>query len=282
MKVKHLAIAVAVLVALAVVYLAPDPKAHGPRKGPPYARIVSILPSVTELIYAVGAEDRLVGVTTYCDYPPEATKKEKIGDIRVNYEKVLALRPDVVMSAERMTRDTNRAIEALGIPVLDMYGESFEEIAEVMRRLGRVTDHAARGEAEAEALLKRVRAVEERVKGKPRPRVFFESSYDPLWSVSGKSYVGDVIARAGGDNVMADMRDPWGPVSWEVVVRKDPDVILIAHGASAGAELRAGWSNLKAVRTGRVHVVAKEEFIYPTGRLVLGLERAAKLFHDTR
>ena len=94
MKVKHLAIAVAALVALAVVCLAPEPKGHAPRKGPPYERIVSILPSVTELIYAVGAQDRLVGVTTYCDYPPEATKKEKVGDIRVNYEKVLALRPE--------------------------------------------------------------------------------------------------------------------------------------------------------------------------------------------
>ena len=78
------------------------------------------------------------------------------------------------------------------------------------------------------------------------------------------------------------MREPWGTVAWEVVVAKDPDVILIAHARPAEAERRAGWGGLKAVRTGRVYVVPKEEFVYPTARLALGLERAAKLFHEAR
>lgn len=279
---RRLAAVAACLVAAAGVYFAREALQKGAGEGPPYKRVVSILPSVTELIHAVGAEDRLVGVTTYCDYPPEAARKEKIGDIRLNYEKLLALRPDVVLSVERMRREDNAQLRAMGLPVVEIYGESFEEIAEAMRLLGRLTECTARADAEAAALLARVRAVEERVKGKPRPRVFFESSSEPIWSVSPRSYAGDMIARAGGDNIMTDLRDAWGPVSWELVLARDPDVILIAHAATSRPESRAGWSRLKAVRTGRVYVVPKEEFVYPTPRLALGLERAAKLFHETR
>ncbi len=264
--------------ALAVLLAGCDAKPAAP-PAERYDRIVSIVPSVTEMLFAVGAGDQVVGVTTYCEHPPEAKAKEKVGDIVVNVEKVLALRPECVMSVERMTRETNRALEKRGIRVVEIYGESFEEIAAQLRRLGRLTGHPERGEEAARAIEARVRAVEERVKGKPAPSFFFESSFDPLWSVSPRGYAGDAIRRAGGRNVMDDLPGAWGMVSWEVVLKRDPDVIFIAHGQTKDLASRAGWANLKAVRAGRVHVVPKEAFIYPTPRLADGLELAARLLH---
>ncbi len=275
---RKLIVAVAALVLLAVVYVPREP-ARVTSGGPPYRRIVSLVPSVTDLLFAVGAGENVVGVTRYCTHPPEAQSKEKIGDIRVDYEKVAALKPDAVITVRRMTREAAEALERMGLRVEELYGESFGEIADALRKAGRWTGRAERGEEEARKLLARVRAVEERVKGKARPTVFFESSYDPIWSVSGNSYVGDMITRAGGRNILEDMAEPWGPVSWEVVLKADPDVILIGHESTANLDARAGWASLKAVRTGRVHIVTKEEFYFPTPRLADGLERAARLFH---
>lgn len=254
----------------------PDRRISSERCG----RIVSIVPSVTEMLFAVGAGDQVAGVTTYCDYPAEARAKEKIGDMRLNFEKVLALKPDVVMTVERMTRETCRALERMGIRVVDVYGESFEEIAEQLRRLGRLTGHPERGEEQARRLTERVRAVEERVRGRLQPSFFFESSFDPLWTVTSKAYSGDAIRRAGGRNIMDDVEGTWLEVSWEVVLAHDPDVIFIAHEQTSNLAGRAGWERLKAVKNGRVYVVPKEAFIYPTPRLADGLELAARLLHE--
>ncbi|MBI2931453.1 MAG: cobalamin-binding protein [Planctomycetes bacterium] len=257
---------------------------EAPRDPPPerYDRIVSIVPSVTEMLFAVGAGEQVVGVTTYCAYPPEAQSKEKVGDLTVNVERIVALKPDVVMTAEHMTRDACRALDRFGIRVLDVTAESLEEIAGQLQRLGRLTGHREQGEEAARRLLDRVRVVEEGVRGKPMPTVFVEFSSDPIWSVSSRGYAGDVIRRAGGRNIVEDLAGAWGAVSWEVVLSRDPDVILVAHDRTADVTSRPGWSGLKAVKGGRVHVVPKEAFVYPTARLADGLELAARLLHEAR
>ncbi len=270
-------------VVLGSVFLGILVYANRPGRGLPeekYDRIVSIVPSVTELLFAVGAGDRIVGVTTYCDFPPEAKQKDKVGDLVLNYERIVALRPDCVMSVDRMAHDSNRALRTMGIRVVEVYGESFEDIAGELRRLGRLTGNEARGEVEARRLLDRVRAVEDRVRGRVQPTFFFESSHDPLWTATSRGYSGDAIRRAGGRNIFDDMPWTWGQISWELVLQRDPDVIFIAHGNTANLASRTGWDRLKAVRTGRVHVVPKEAFIYPTPRLVDGLELAARFLHE--
>lgn len=243
-------------------------------------RIVSLVPSATELLFAAGAGDRVVGVTTWCTYPPEARTREKIGDISVNFERVAALAPDLVVSVRSMAGEATGALERMGFRVETVDAESFEEIAQRLRRLGRLTGHEMEGDAAARAMIERVRRVEEAVRGKLQPTVFFEATAEPLWSGGPGSYAGDAIRRAGGRNIMTDMDRPWGPVSWEVVLERDPDVILIAHDGLERAQRRAGWAWLKAVKTGRVHVVPRDAFYYPTPRLVEGLEFAARVFHE--
>jgi iron complex transport system substrate-binding protein len=244
-------------------------------------RIVSLVPSITEMLFAAGAGGQVVGVTNWCTYPPEAASREKIGGLQPDIEKILFLRPDAVFTRSSMTRSTLKGLETYGIRVVAVDAESFEEIAAELRRIGELTGHPEEGERAARDVEGRVRAVEARVKGKPAPAVYLELTSEPIGSAGPDSYTGDLIRRAGGRNILPPLGAPWRAVSWEVVLENDPDVILVAHKQTKGMEDRPGWSGLKAVRTRRVHHVPVEEFNRPTPRLVLGLERAARLIHET-
>lgn len=239
----------------------------------PPKRIVSIIPSATELLYAVGAGDQVAGVTTYCDWPPEAKAKPKIGDIVVDYERLAALKPDVVVTSWSTTKKSSAEIEGKGYALFSVEPHSFGEIVASMRALGILTGHEAEGERAAAALDARVKAVV----AAPGPTVYFEHSADPLGTTGPDTYAGDAIRRAGGRNIF---EGGWKLIDWEAVMSKDPEVILIAHAHRQGLENRAGWKNLRAVKNGRVHFVALEHYVYPTPRLADGLEEAAKIFRE--
>jgi iron complex transport system substrate-binding protein len=237
----------------------------------PPRRIVSIIPSTTELLFSVGAGEQVAGVTTYCDWPPEAKAKPKIGDIVVNYERLAALKPDVVVTSWSQTKKTAAEIESKGYAVFSVEPHSFEEIARALRTLGKVSGHEAEGERAAAALEARVQAVV----AAPGPTFYFEHSAEPLGTTGPDSYLGDALRRAGGRNIF---EGGWKLIDWEAVMARDPEVILIAHARAQGLENRAGWKNLKAVKTGRVHIVPLEHYVYPTLRLADGLEEAARIF----
>jgi len=239
----------------------------------PPRRIVSIIPSTTELLFAVGAGDQIAGVTTWCDWPPEAKAKPKIGDIVVDYEKLATLKPDVVVTYWSQTKKTTADIESKGIPLFSVEPHSFEENVRSLRMLGQMTGHEAQGEAAAAALEARVKAVA----AAPGPTVYFEHSPEPLGTTGPETYAGDALRRAGGRNIFDG---GWHLIDWEAVMKRDPEVILITHDRREGLERRAGWGNLKAVKNKRVYFVAKENYLYPTPRLVNGLEEAARIFRE--
>jgi iron complex transport system substrate-binding protein len=239
----------------------------------PPRRIVSIIPSTTELLFDVGAGEQVVGVTTYCDWPPEAKQKPKIGDIVVDYEKLAALKPDVVVTSWSTTKKASAEIEGKGYALFSVEPRSFEEIVDSLRKLGALTGHEAEGERAAAALEARVKAVV----ATPGPTVYIEHSPEPLGTTGPDTYMGDAIRRAGGRNVFDG---GWHLVDWEAVMARDPDVILIAHDRKTGYESRAGWNNLRAVKNKRVYFVAKEHYMYPTPRLADGLEEAARIFRE--
>lgn len=242
-----------------------------PRTGVP-ARIVSLLPSATELLYAVGAGEQLVGISTACDHPPEALSKPRVGSLTVDVERLLALRADLVVINTRMTRQVARDLETRGMRVLSIDPGSFDEIARTMRHLGELTGHREEGARAADAFLARAAAVT----AAPGPTFYFEHSAEPLGTTGPESYVGEALRRAGGRNIFDG---GWRLNDWESVLARDPEVILIGHDAREGIERRVGWKNLKAVKAGRVHFVDKTRYVYPTPRLLEGLEEAARIFH---
>lgn len=239
----------------------------------PPRRIVSIIPSTTELLFAVGAAEQVAGVTTYCDWPPEAKDKPKIGSVVVDYEKLATLKPDVVVTSWSTTRKASAEIEGKGYPLFSVEPLSFEEIIASLRKLGALTGHDAEGERVAAALEARVKAVA----AAPGPTVYFEHSPEPLGTTGPDTYVGDALRRAGGRNIF---EGGWKLIDWEAVMSRDPEVILIAHYRKVNFEERAGWKNLKAVKNRRVHFVKLENYVYPTPRLADGLEEAARIFRE--
>ncbi len=240
----------------------------------PPKRIVSILPSATELLFAAGAGGQVAAVTTWCLHPPEALKKPKIGAIVVDGERLAAVKPDLIVTTERMTRQTTADLEAAGYTVYSIDPVDVPSIADTLRRLGEITGHVEEAGRAAAAFLARVEAV----KAAPGPSVYFEHSAEPLGTTGPESFVGDLLRRAGGRNVF---EGGFRLVDWESVLARDPDVILVSHDRR-DLDRRAGWANLKAVKAGRVHYVDKMLYIYPTPRLAAGLEEAARLLRDAK
>ena len=239
----------------------------------PPKRIVSTVPSLTEMLYDVGAGDQIVGVTTYCVYPPEAARKPKVGSINVDYEALAGLKPDLIATSVAVAHRSALELESQGYRVFSVDPHTVAEIASSLRLLGAVTGHEAEAERAASAFEARVKAATR----PPGPTVYFEHSGDPLGTAGPQTYIGDMIRLAGGRNIF---EGGWKLINWESVMAADPEVILIAHLRTESLERRAGWKDLKAVKAGRVYFVSKEHYLFPTPRLADGMEEAARLIHE--
>ncbi len=240
-------------------------------------RIVSIVPSCTELLFAAGAGPQVAGVTRYCRYPEEAATRTQVGDITVNFEVLRSLQPDLVVAAYGLTKRSVDSIEAMGIPVFCVEPSSLPDIARALRVLGDITGHAEEGERAARDVEERTAAVERRVAGKPRPTVVLEVSSMIDVAVPG-TYGHDVIVRAGGRNAFEDMTGSlFAAVTWEAIVKRDPEVYITAHEDADRPAQRAGFSAMRASK--RLVEIEPRWLVYPTPRLVRGLELVAEALH---
>lgn len=249
-------------------------------------RIVSLAPNMTETVYALGAQDRLVGVTTYCDYPPQATAKEKVGGpLNPSLEQIVALRPDVVLAAKTANRrETLEALERLGIAVYGTNPKSVEDVLDSTLRAADVIGAHDQGEALVARLRARLGALKQRLAGQPPRRVLFVVWHDPLISVGRNTFLADALRWAGAELAVDSDRE-WPQLNLEEVLRVQPDFLVFAS-AHAGPvkdtvdDLRArpGWRNLEAVRQNRVAVIS-DAVNRPGPRLVEAIEELARQLH---
>lgn len=242
-------------------------------------RIVSVVPSATELLFAAGAGDLVVGVTEYCTYPPEAARIARIGSMVVNYEAVVALKPDLIVSSKDLAARTNDQLRGLNLRVLALDPKSMSDISSAIRLLGDVTGRQGPAERAASAFDQRVAAVLERVKDvKRRPTVYLEASSQPHAAAPGMT-ADEIIRLAGGVNVITETHaGKWIPISWELVLARDPEFVIVAHDYEPYPWDRVGWSGLRASKQEK-RKFDKAEFMFPTPRLAAGLERLARLLH---
>lgn len=258
----------------------------------PPARIVSLAPSITESLYAIGAGDLLVGRTDFCDYPKEAAALPSVGGFdasTISVETVLALEPDLVIGGSIYQADLAESLSAAGIPVFIMEPQSVEEIMISLQMLGKVTNHAGDADALVADMQNRIAAVAQTVDAIPqdeRPSVFYEVWADPYMTTSNQTYIGELIAMAGGVNIFADIKEDYPAISAEEIIAKDPQIILgpsnhadqLTGDAIAGRE---GWGNITAVKKQRIYIV-DGNIISRTGpRVVDALEAiATSLYPD--
>jgi iron complex transport system substrate-binding protein len=246
-------------------------------------RIVSIAPSNTEILFALGLEERIVGVDSYSDYPPEATQMPQVGTyLEPDLERVVAAEPDLILATEAHVGTVLPELDALGLPTIVIEPTDLDEVFSGMLLAGTITGVSPRAQQVVCELQARVDAVADAVAGAPRLRVFFELSPD-LYTAGPGSFVDDLISRAGGVNVAAGAAELWPQLSAEAVVSADPEVILLAdHEAGITAEqvaARPGWQQVSAVQQGRIVSLDADLVARPGPRVVDGLEAIAAALH---
>jgi len=281
------------LLAVALLSLATDAAAYTVRDmqgrevvlaGPPQ-RIVSLVPSVTEMIFALGGADRLVGRTDFCDYPPAARAKTSVGGmINPSLEAIVALKPDLVIVTSSGNREeTFKQIIRLHIPVYQVAADRVADVKDIARRVGALTGRDAAVPPLLDTIDRRVAAVRDAVKPFGRPRVLYVLWPDPL-IVPGKSVlVTELIGIAGGDSITAADADEYPRYSLEAAVAKAPEVIVLAnHGNTSGPIAMDRWkrlTSLPALRAGRVHSVDGNLMHRYGPRFLDGLDQLARAIH---
>jgi len=251
----------------------------------PPARIVSLVPSVTEILYALKAEDMLVGVTDFCDFPPEARRKPSVGGmVAPSLEVIAALRPDLVIATTEGTReDTFTQLTRLGIPVYLVAVHRVAEVKALIVRLGGLTGRQAAAGSIVTRLEQRIEAVTKAVSSRDRPRVLYVLWPEPLIVPGRDTIVTELIQLAGGRSLTADDPDSWPRYSLEAAVAGRPEVILLAnHGAGTGAIAEEKWrrlGDLPAVKAGRLRSVNGDLLHRYGPRVADGLEQLARAIH---
>ena len=249
-------------------------------------RIVSLAPSVTEILYYLGLGDRVVGVTTFSNYPPQAALKPKVGSYaHLNVERILELSPDLVIG----TKDGNDPnvvglIEQAGIQVYIVNPRHVEDVSQTLRSISAVCGISKRGAKLAKLLSRRVKRVREMVAGLPKPVVFLQINLKPIISVGRDAIHNDVIRLAGGINMMQDAPNTYPTVSLEEVLARKPDVIIISCMERGGRFEKAKkawmqWDSIPAVRNHKVYLVDSDILDRPAPRIIEGVETVAELLH---
>jgi iron complex transport system substrate-binding protein len=243
------------------------------------ARIISLAPSVTETLIALGLDQRIAGVSDADDYPPDKIKtKPRIGGVQLNIERIVSLRPDLIVGMPALQASQLERLISMGLPVLAVDANSVPETYTQIALIGTVTGSARAARGLIARMRARQAAVEVAVRGRVRPRVFVEIAGEPMITAARGTFIDDMLRRAGGTNIFSNLRG-WPQVSTEAVIERNPQVIVTTHSARAGILRRRGWSDVAAVRSGRVVTMDPALLSRPGPRIVDGLAHLARLLH---
>jgi iron complex transport system substrate-binding protein len=248
-------------------------------------RVVTLTPSLTEMVYSLDAGGDLVGVTDYTDYPPEAHTKPSVGGmVDPSIERIVALHPDVVFAESRANRaSTIDAVQRLGIPVFVVRAEGLDGIVQAVEQVGTALNRSAAARALADRLRARREAVARRVSGLAKPRVFVLIWPDPVVTVGQHAFITEAVEAAGAVCVTSNIPQAWPRLSLEEVVRLAPDTLVLIKGghrtlAIDEGKTRPGWDRVPAVVANRfVEVDARFEHSSPV--VFDALEELARLLH---
>jgi iron complex transport system substrate-binding protein len=236
-----------------------------------YSRIVTLAPNLTELVFAAGAGDALVGVSAYSDYPPEAASLPAVGDAFViDQERLALLQPDLLLVWQSGTpRHVVQELRGLGYRVETLRTRSLDDVPAALRRIGELTAHADTARAAAAVFARTLQSIAVENEGLERLRVFYQVSARPLYTINGEHFVSQLIDLCGGDNVFADLGELAPAVDVEAVIARDPEVLLASTDAGATAfDEWARWPKLAANRYRNHFLMPADEIGRATPRLL--------------
>jgi iron complex transport system substrate-binding protein len=255
-------------------------------------RIVSLAPSNTEILFALGLGPKVIGVTRFCDYPPEAREGVNNGSITViggfadpSLEVIVALNPDLVLAASKLQEKVVRDLEEKGLTVIALNPKKVDQVLAAIRLVGRVCGRSEEAESLANRMEQVISAVRSKAKtAASKPRVYYEVWHEPLYTIGPTTLQSELIEMAGGVNIFSDAKAEYPIVSSEAVIERDPEIIIVPTGYMGGVnkedfEKRPGWSTITAVKNGRIYQIDENIVIRPGPRIVQGLQQLAKLIH---
>ena len=245
-------------------------------------RIVSLTPAITEILFAIGAGEKVVGVTQYCDYPPEARTRTQVGGFSgatVSVEQVRSLKPDLVILSAEMHARIVSLLDDLGIPSYAAEPRNFSQVYATIELMGEITGCRDGAEKIITVMKGKIAMVEDYVRGRERPGVFWILNEDPLMTAGAETFVSEAIKLAGGRNIFEELREQWPMVSPEQVLLRKPDWVFFGNDVDPVVLLRERWQLIPAVRGGRVLVV-DADMLYRYGpRLADAVVSLAKVLH---
>ena len=256
------------------------------RLSEPARRVISLSPHLTELIYAVQAQDRLAGVMEHSDYPSAAKRLPRIGGhAGLDYERILALKPDLALVWNSGSGAAARRLERLGLTLYRSEPKTLDDIAVSLERLGVLTGHEPQGREAARQFRRRRDALQARYANRPPVRVFYAIWQRPLITVNGEHLISRVLNLCGGRNVFADLAGLAPTLNMEAVLEADPQVILGDGAEDRPPEWLPAWQRhpqLRAVREGRLYAVRPDHMQRHTPRILLGAERVCAVLERAR
>lgn len=252
-------------------------------------RVVSLSPGASEILHALGADDRIVACCSACNFPHRLAFIPHVGEFNApSLEAIVAQRPDLILTTGGIQREIVLKLQRLSVPVLMLYPHSVEGVLRNVAILGEAVGRRRQAEAVVAAMRSRIGRAGKAFAAIPadrRPRVYFEVWSDPFMAISDRGYVGDLIRLAGGRNIATGTTEEYPRLAAEAIIAADPEVILLSHAddPARATELigkRPGWANLAAVRNRRVYADLDMDLILRPGpRLVDGLDRLVARLH---
>lgn len=250
-------------------------------------KIVSLAPNNTEVLFALGLGDRVVGVTSYCDYPEEAKAKEIVGDFEGNnLEKIVELNPDLVLVYGAGNEEDNKVLKDAGIKVLGFMPETIDAVIKDIETVGKATGKNKEAAELVEAMNNKKNEILEKVKGQEEVKVFYEIWHDPLMAAGKGSFMDELITLAGGKNIAEDAEGAYPQYDLEQLVERDPEVYLTAQDMPdktvESIKVRPGYEDISAIKNDRVYVFEGNEanvVSRPGPRIIEALEVVAKAIH---
>ena len=255
----------------------------------PPKRIISLAPNITEILFSLGLDEEVVGVSIHCNYPEKAKSRVKVGSyISVDFERVISLRPDLVIATGAgNTREMVERLERLGIPTYAIFPKRFDDVLQSIRHLGQVVAKEKEALSIIESMQRRKERVVERTKNLSRPKVFLQIGEAPIVTVGKGSFGDDLIRLAGGENISGNDREMYPRLGMEEILKRSPEVILISSMNPKGDYERAfreweRWKMIPAVKQGRIYLIDSDLIDRPSPRIIEGLEEMARLIHPEK
>ena len=248
-------------------------------------RIVSLAPSVTEMLFAIGLNEEIVGVTEFCDFPPGALTKPKVGYATPNLESIVGLQPQLVLAPRSFLRvDLLNKLEQLKIPTFIFDPHTVEDIFAHIQLLGRMVGHAEEANAQAALMRKQLSHLSNRLADLPRPSLLYVLNSEPLITVGPGSFIHRLIELAGGRNAADQTSAPYPRLTMEEVLRQNPDILLFPTGRQEGIpqseqDSWKRWTTLSAVQHGKLFQVDSDLLNRPGPRIIEGLKQLVKILH---